>query len=105
MGEAGIIASRELDDDSPSAIRAAMAETRRELAGHLTALKDRLLRTSPADEPVREPDMAAPKKTKQSSPPAPKSKSNAKTKAKPATSETRSVELSASVRTPSADGK
>jgi hypothetical protein len=49
--------------EAPSAIRAAMAETRKDLSRHLRALKEQLLRPLPLATPVKEPSMQVQKKS------------------------------------------
>src|SRR3954466_6040812 len=49
--------------ESPSAIRAAMAETRSDLSRHLRALKDQLLRPLPLATPAKESSMQVQKKS------------------------------------------
>ena len=49
--------------ESPSAIRAAMAETRSDLSRHLRALKEQLLRPLPLATPAKDSSMQVQKKS------------------------------------------
>jgi len=67
MDQEPVDAPEELDE-SPVAIRESMASTRRDLARHLGALKDRLLHPRSITAATKEPTMPAQKKRELSSP-------------------------------------
>lgn len=80
-------------DDSPSTVRAAMAETRQQLALHLSALKERLLHPLEAVDSAKDPTMPTAKKSsrqpadkKSQDDKSPSSRADAKTKKKSAPS-------------------
>jgi hypothetical protein len=67
MAQEPVDHSNELDG-SPAAIRRSMTRTRRDLARHLAALRDRLLNPGPIMTATKEPTMPAQKKREQTSP-------------------------------------
>jgi len=67
MAQEPVDPSNELDE-SPAAIHGSMARTRRDLARHLVALRDRLLNPRPIMTATKEPTMPAQKKREQTSP-------------------------------------